>query len=451
MPDTTIPENALTSFLELLDKANIRAAVQFPGDSPRRQPVHTVYGGAHLFDAGLVRKLGDVARRMLAEHAPDAAALAAALGLDPALAARIYPRLVEKLAREPIEDFRIDFEDGFGSRPDEEEDGAALHAADEVAAALSAGSLPPGIGIRVKPLSEEMKRRSLRTFDLFLTRLVERTDGALPPNFVVTLPKITTPQQVAAMASACDAFEYWRDLAHDTLRFEVMIETTQAVFAEDGSVALPRFVAEGQRRIVGAHFGAYDYTAACGITAAYQHMAHPACDFARHVMQVALAGTGIWLSDGATNILPIGPHRASPGGASLTPAQRAENTAVVQRAWRVHADHVRHSLISGFYQGWDLHPGQLVPRYAAVYAFFLDGLAAASERLKNFVDQAAQATLVREVFDDAATGQGLLNYFLRAMNCGAITEAEAAEMSGLTVEEIRAKSFTQILQRRRAM
>jgi citrate lyase beta subunit len=450
MPDTTIPENALTSFLELLDKANIRTAVQFPGDSPRRQPVHTVYGGAHLFDGGLMRKLGDVARGMLEEHAPDAATLAAALGLDPALAARIYPRLVEKLAREPIEDFRIDFEDGFGSRPDDEEDRTALHAADEVAAALSAGALPAGIGIRVKPLNEELKRRSLRTFDLFLTRLVERTDGALPPNFVVTLPKITTPQQVAAMASACDAFEYWRDLAHDTLRFEVMIETTQAVFAEDGSVALPRFVAEGQRRIVGAHFGAYDYTAACGITAAYQHMGHPACDFARHVMQVALAGTGIWLSDGATNVLPIGPHRAPRGGAPLTPAQREENTTVVHRAWRVHADHVRHSLISGFYQGWDLHPGQIVPRYAAVYAFFLDGLAAASERLKNFVEQAAQATLVREVFDDAATGQGLLNYFLRAMNCGAITEAEAADMSGLTVEEIRAKSFTQILQRRRA-
>ncbi len=88
--------------------------------------------------------------------------------------------------------------------------------------------------------------------------------------------------------------------------------------------------------------------------------------------------------------------------------------------------------MNGFYQGWDLHPAQLPTRYAAVYAFFLEGLDAASDRLTNFVTKAAQATLVGEVFDDAATGQGLLNYFLRAMNCGAITEREAVEQSGLT-------------------
>ena len=121
----------------------------------------------------------------------------------------------------------------------------------------------------------------------------------------------------------------------------------------------------------------------------------------------------------------------------------------MQRAWRLHAAHVRHSLVAGFYQGWDLHPAQLVPRYAAVYAFFLEGLAAASERLKHFVAQAAQATRVREVFDDAATGQGLLNYFLRAVNCGALTEDEAVEMSGLTLADLHAKSFTRILAKRR--
>ena len=450
MAETTIPDNALTAFLEALDKGNFKTAEQYPGDSPQRQPIHTFYGGAHLFNASLPAKLGAIALRALDEHAPNAAALATALDLDPQIADRLYPRMVDKLKREPIEDFRIDFEDGFGYRSDEEEDAAALHAADEVAAGLAAGTLPPGIGIRVKPLTEELKRRSLRTFDLFLTRLVERTGGTLPPRFVVTLPKITGPQQVAAMASACDAFEYWRELPHGTLRFELMIETTQAIVAQDGSIALPRFIAEGQRRIVGVHFGAYDYTAACGITAAYQRMDHPACDFARSVMQAALAGTSIWLSDGATNIMPVGPHRPSPGGPPLTPTQRAENTRVVQRAWRLHATHVRHSLAAGFYQGWDLHPAQLVPRYAAVHAFFLEGLAAASERLKNFVDQAAQATMVRDVFDDAATGQGLLNYFLRAVSCGAITERDAVEMSGLSLEELRLKSFAKILANRRA-
>ena len=431
MADTTIPDGALAVFVDALDSANVRVAQRFPGDSPARQPVHVVYGGAHLFKADAAQKLGAVALRTLQEHAPDAASLASALGLDPASADRIYPRVIDKLTREPVEDFRIDFEDGFGHRPDREEDEQAQRAAGEVAVGLRDGTLPSSIGIRIKPLSEELKRRSLRTFDLFLTRLLERTGGKLPPNFVVTLPKITAPEQVAALASACDAFEYWRELPSGTLRFELMVETTQSIFAADGSVALPRLIAEGGGRIVAAHFGTYDYTAACGITAAHQHMLHPVCDFAKHVMQVALAGTGIWLADGATNVMPIG------------------SRDVVHRAWRLHAEHVRHALVTGFYQGWDLHPAQLPSRYAAVYAFFLEGLDAASERLKNFVQKAAQATVVGDVFDDAATGQGLLNYFLRAMNCGAITEQEAVDKSGLTVEELRGRSFVKVLASRR--
>jgi citrate lyase beta subunit len=420
--------------LEALGAAN-RAFMQvYTGDRASRQPVHTVYGGAQLFKAETTSRLGAVARATLDTYGRTPAAFARGVGFtadpDGPLAATVHERVRRKLEREPVEDFRIDFEDGFGSRPDQEEDGFAQAAATEVAAAMRDQTLPPSIGIRIKPLNEELKRRSLRTFDLFLTRLLERSDGKLPPNFVVTLPKITAPEQVAALASACDAFEYWRELAPGALRFELMVETTQSIFASDGSIALPRLIEEGGGRIVAAHFGTYDYTAACGITAAHQHMLHPACDFARHVMQVALAGTGIWLSDGATNIMPIGSREA------------------VHRAWRLHVEHVRHSLVHGFYQGWDLHPAQLPTRYAAVYAFFVEGLEAASDRLRNFVEKAAQATLVGDVFDDAATGQGLLNYFLRAMNCGAITEDEAVEKSGLTLPELRSRSFVKILQLR---
>jgi hypothetical protein len=103
--------------------------------------------------------------------------------------------------------------------------------------------------------------------------------------------------------------------------------------------------------------------------------------------------------------------------------------------------------VQGFYQGWDLHPAQLVTRYAAVYAFFLEGLAPATERLKNFVEKAAQATLVGDVFDDAATGQGLLNYFLRGISCAALREEEALA-AGVTIEDLRGRSFLQILKRR---
>jgi citrate lyase beta subunit len=448
MADTTIPDKTVNAVLDTLDQGNRRIAARYPGEVPRRQPVHTMYGGAHLFRADTIPKLGAIALRTLQQHAPSAEVLAEAIGCDRDLAVRIHPRLVDKLQREPIEDFRIDFEDGFGHRPDDEEDRVAQAAARDVAASLAHGTLPAGIGIRIKPLGEEVKRRSLRTFDLFLTTLLEATAGSLPPNFVITLPKVTSTEQVAALASACDAFEYWRDIPHGSLRLELMVETTQSIFSPDGTIALPGLVAEGHGRIVAAHFGTYDYTAACNITAAHQHMLHPVCDFAKHVMQVALAGTGVWISDGATNIMPVGPHRALPDH-PLTPAQHDENTRAVHRAWRAHADHVRHSLVTGFYQGWDLHPAQLPSRYAAVYAFFLEGLGPASTRLRHFVQEAAQATLVGDVFDDAATGQGLLNYFLRAMNCGGITEQEAVEMSGLTLDELRGRSFVSILANRR--
>jgi hypothetical protein len=227
-----------------------------------------------------------------------------------------------------------------------------------------------------------------------------------------------------------------------------MVETPQAILDPDGKASILRLVGASRRRCVAAHFGTYDYTASLNITAAYQQLTHPANDFAKSVIQVALAGTGVWISDGSTNVLPVPPHRASEGR-SLTSAEREANRRAVHAAWKLHYDHVRHSLSRGFYQGWDLHPAQLPTRYAALYAFFLEGLEAASARLKNFVEKAGQATLVGEVFDDAATGQGLLNHFLRAWGCGAITEEEAVEMSGLSLDDLRGRSFVRILRSQR--
>jgi citrate lyase beta subunit len=400
--------------------------------SHRRQPIHTVYGGAHLFKADTAARLGATALRVLNEHAPDAAALGAVLGLEPSSAARVHARVIDKLQREPVEDFRLDFEDGYGNRPDEEEDRHAESAAVEVAIGAQKGTLPPFVGIRIKNLGDELRERALRTTHLFLERLLKETGGHVPPNFVVTLPKITHNSQVGVLTDAFAKIEIMYRLAPGTLRMELMVETPQSIFDERGGVALPTLVKEGRGRIAAAHFGTYDYTASLGITAAHQHMRHPACDFARHVMQVALAGTDVWLSDGATNVLPVGNDRAA-----------------VHRAWRLHYDDIRHSLTNAFYQGWDLHPAQLVTRYAAVYAFFLESLDAASERLRNFIAKAAQATLVGEVFDDAATGQGLLNFFLRALNCGAVREEEIGSLTGLTLDELRSGSFVKIVKGRR--
>ena len=428
---TTLTDKDLSTMSAPLEKALVPFMKRFPGSAGERQPVHTVYGGAHLFKSDTVRKLGEKARQALDEHGVDPFVFARAIGLDDAHAEKIWRRVVEKLGREPVEDFRVDFEDGYGNRPDEEEDRQAEIVGHELAKGMREETLPPFIGIRVKPFSQELMRRGIRTLDIVLTTLIGETTGELPPNFVVTLPKIQLPEQVTLLADVFDAMEPRLGLAPGTLRLEFMIETTQSILSERGESNLPRFLDAARGRAVAAHFGTYDYTASCNITAAEQRMDHPACDFARHMMQIAYAGTGIWLSDGATNILPIG------------------DRDTIHRAWKLHVDHIRHSLVHAYYQGWDLHPAQLPTRYAAVYSFFLSGLAAATERLRNFMQKAGQATLVGDVFDDAATGQGLLNYFIRGINSGALTEQEALA-TGLTLEELRSRSFVKILAGRRS-
>jgi hypothetical protein len=223
-----------------------------------------------------------------------------------------------------------------------------------------------------------------------------------------------------------------------------MVETTQSLFDAEGRAMLPRMVAAAAGRCVGAHFGVYDYTAGVEISAEHQHMTHFACDVARNLMQITLGSTGIALSDGATNTMPVAPHRAASDGPPLNPEQVAENRRGIHAGWHLHFQHVRHSLENAYYQGWDLHPAQLPTRYAALYSFFLEGLPAATQRLHSFVAKAAQATLAGDVFDDAATGQGLLNFFLRGMACGAISEEEALA-TGLSLEELRSRSFVKIL------
>ena len=439
---TSLPESTLRDLTARLKTAQDSVARHYPGESGKRQPVHVVYGGAHLFKSDTPRRLGELAQQIMAEYAPTPQVFAEALGLHAGIASTVHARVLAKLQREAVEDFRIDFEDGYGIRPDQEEDGHATAAAAECVKGLQEGTLSPFIGIRIKSLSGDLAGRALRTLDLFLSGL----QGKLPTGFVVTLPKITHPEQVAALIDAFEAIEGNSGMPAGSLKMEPMIEVTQTILDTNGVSMLPALLKAARGRMIAAHFGTYDYTASCGITAAYQAMRHPACDFARSMMQVAYGGTGTWLSDGATAIMPVPVHR----GDSLSGEQKKANARSVHAAWRLHADDTRHSLASGFYQGWDLHPGQLPSRYGAAYGFFHQGLPAASERLKNFVAKAAQATLQGDVFDDAATGQGLLNFFLRGVNCGALTEEEALK-TGLTLEEFRGRSFLKILENRRQL
>lgn len=447
----------------------------YPGDKPDRQPVHTVYGGADLFSAGSAEKMGKIAIRSLANNAANFVELAKVvqfeghehLPTDEAsintlvskmdslsegerkkekawLSYTVYNKIKDKLETEAMEDFRIDFEDGFGNRSWEEEDATAIQAALETAKGMEQNSLPPFIGIRIKPFTEDMKERGSRTMDIFLSTLSEATGGKLPANFVVMLPKVTIPQQIEALIKMFEVIEAKTAIPSGAIKMEMMVETTQSVINKDGKNPLRSFYLASKGRMIATAFGTYDYTASCNITAKYQDMGHAVCDFAHHFMKVALGHTGLWISDGATNVMPIGPHR----GDNMTAEQLAENKAVVHRNWKKAFDHTRYSLYKGMYQGWDLNPAQFPMRYAAVYSFFLESYDDAAERLKAFVERAARATLTSDVFDDAATGQGLLNYFLRGLNCGALTEAEALA-TGLTIDEFRTRSFLKILEGRR--
>jgi citrate lyase beta subunit len=467
----TFSESRLAETLSKLEKPP--AAVN---PAPPRAPVHVVYGGAHLFRRDTPQKLSRLAMQSLDAFAPDFVTFAEAMWLrgadalprfsdviadleiqlsadSEAVKARddhawfawtIYRRVREKLISEAVEDFRIDFEDGYGLRRDAEEDAHAVSASEELAAAWRQNTNTPFCGFRVKSLAPETCRRAARTLDLFLTNLLDKTDGNLPENFVVTLPKITRVEEIEILADLLGDFEKQSSLPKGSIKIEIMIETPQSIVNEKGEIILRRLVEAGRNRVAAAHFGAYDYTASLGVAAEHQHLRHEACNFARQMMQISLAPLGVRLADSVTIEMPVALHK----GVGLTEKQKTENRRAAHKAWRTHFNNVTHSLINGFYQSWDLHPAQLPARYAAVYSFFLESKESSARRLKAFIEKATQANLTGNTFDDAASAQGLLNFFLRALSCGAMNAEEIYDATGLTENELRSASFAGIMEAR---
>ncbi|MEU0344185.1 aldolase/citrate lyase family protein [Streptomyces bobili] len=380
---------------------------RYPGDPGTRQPVHTVYVPGDAFAAGTLRSWGDRALAALDEHAPDAASFAAVLGLSGELAEPVYSRVRAKLEREPVEDLRVDFEDGYGPRPDAEEDEAAARAARLIAEAYADGTAAPCMGIRMKCMEAAVRDRGIRTLDIFLTGLMEA--GGLPDGLMLTLPKVTYPEQVTAMARLLEAFEETRGLTPGRLGFEIQIETSQAILAADGTATVARMIQAAEGRATGLHYGTFDYSACLGVSAAHQASDHPAADHAKAVMQVAAAGTGVRVCDGSTNVLPVGP------------------TGQVHDAWRLHYGLTRRALARAYYQGWDMHPGHLPTRYAAVFAFYREGFAQAASRLSRYANRAGG-----DVMDEPATAKALGGYLLRGLDCGALDAAEVTDATGLT-------------------
>lgn len=354
-----------------------------------RQPVHTCYVPAGRIIGTTIEDWG---REALESIEPD---------LLPELPDGVLDRVEAKLRREPIEDLRIDFEDGYGAPEDDVEDMDAESTAHILSRWLEQGIAPPSFGLRIKSFdTPALRERGLRTMDIFLTAL-----GEIPPGLVITFPKVTSVDQVEVFGEVLDLFG-------EDLKFEIQVETTRSIVDREGRLAIPRFIEAGHGRVTGLHFGTYDYTADCGLFAAQQHLAHGACDFARHVMQVCAAGTGVRLSDGSTNVLPVGDQK--------------------ELGWETHYRLARRSLEHGFYQGWDLHPAQLVTRYAAVYAFYREGVDAAANRLKSYVQRVSG-----DVLDEPATAQALSAFFLRAVDCGALDPVEVQVATGLDESALR--------------
>lgn len=396
-----------------LATADAQLVTRYPGDDGRRQPVHTVYIPGNRYTAKMPADWGASALAA----ARDAGGLDAVASLVGASSGtdcepETLATLVEdKLTTEPIEDLRIDFEDGYGNFDDETEDADVAHAITALRLALDEGISTPFVGTRFKCLEADTRARGLRTLDMFISGLVD--SGGLPDGLTLTLPKVTSVDQVEAMVAVASALEHANGLPAGRIRFEVQVETPQAILGADGRAPVAQFIHAGQGRVSALHYGTYDYSASLGIAAEHQSMEHPAADHAKNVMQLAVAGTGVHMSDGSTNILPIGDP---------------DNVAM---AWKLHARLVRRHLQRGIYQGWDMHPAQLVTRYLATYAFYRSAFAPAATRLRNYVHR-----LDSTVLDEPATARALANVIHRGSVCGALTADEIESATDLPMSTV---------------
>ncbi|GAB3141595.1 DUF6986 family protein [Microbispora hainanensis] len=390
--ETTLtgPDGLIDGLLDGFAGTHDEQLARFPAREPAWQPVHTVYVPADRVTAEIVQQWGHAATDLLHRLLFTPAELAALFDLDLDLAQPVHDRVRRKLHAEPIEDLRIDFEDGYGVRSPEEEDRHAESAAAAVAAMHEAGTLPRRWGLRVKSFADGDPVRSVRTLDGFLTEVVRRA-GRLPDGFTVTFPKVLMEDYLHQFARCLEALERGLRLPSGTLRFEMQVEAPQTVLMLQRSADL---VPSLCGRLAAAHFGVFDYTAALGLPPDEQRLDHPACDHARHVMQTTLSGTGVELSDG-----------------SLAAAPASDAAADVHALLRRHSALVSHSLRHGFYQGWDMDPSHLVSRFTTVYAFHLTCYEKYAERVRAWQERRAASG---GLLDEPATIRTLIAALARA-------------------------------------
>ncbi|VEG17781.1 citrate lyase beta subunit [Mycolicibacterium phlei] len=375
-PDWLAPIAALVAGLDA------ELASSYPDGRSEPQPIHTAYVSAALAGVQTTAQWGESALELLGRHEDVLTALDTQ---------GVLPRVSERLASSPVQDLRVDFEDGYGWREDSTEDADARKAG-RTLRALSIEANPPAVlGIRIKGLTSLHLRRSVRTLELVL-------DGAsgVPRGFVTTIPKFRALAQVEAALRLFDELERVHGLPHGSLRFELQIESPQAVLGADGTATLAKAIHLGQGRLTALHYGTYDYSAACGIAAEHQSLEHPVADHAKAVMLAAAAQTGVWVCDGSTQVIPDG----------TLEQQRSALTR--------HHRLVTRALDRGYWQGWDMHPGHLVTRWLATYGFHRRALAVAGPRIVAYLQRQGGG-----VIDEPATAQALAAGVLRGLDCGA--------------------------------
>ncbi|UXA17497.1 HpcH/HpaI aldolase/citrate lyase family protein [Mycobacterium sp. SMC-4] len=381
MADTgrEIAPSLLTRIDELLAEVDAGLDARYPGDDATAQPVHTVYVSAAQATEETPAQWGAHAVELLDSHRDRLGDLGDQDVLD---------RVRARLASVPIQDLRLDFEDGYRQRADDIEDRDARRAGRTLAALGT-----DYCGIRIKGLTPAERRRAIRTLELVLDAA-----GVLPSGFVFTVPKIRAAEQATVAVWLCEELEQVHGLAEGSLRFELQIESPQAILAADGTATVARAIHRSAGRCLGLHYGTYDYSAACGIAPQQQALDHPVADHARAVMLAAAAQTGVRVVDGSTQVLPVG------------------DAEQIQSALRRHHRLVTRSLERGYYQGWDMHPGHLVSRWSATFMFFRTAAVAAVPRLQAYLDRRSGA-----LADEPATAEALARIVLRGLGVGAFT------------------------------
>lgn len=378
-PGRPIAPTLLARIDKLLAGVDAELEARYPGDGDITQPVHTVYVSAADATAATPEEWGAAATGLLDNHTHFLVELGGEDAVD---------TVRRRLASAPIQDLRLDFEDGYGRRADDAEDRDARRAGHTLAALGT-----DRCGIRIKSLRSAERRRAIRTLELIFDAI-----GVVPSGFVFTVPKLQAAEQATAAVWLCEALEQAHGLPGGTLRFELQIESPQAVLGADGSATVAKALHRSDGRCLGLHYGTYDYSAACGIAPQQQALDHPVADHAKAVMLAAAAQTGVHVVDGSTQVIPTG------------------TSEQIRSAILRHHHLVTRSLERGYYQGWDMHPGHLVTRWLATFTFFRAALAAAGPRLQAYLDHRGGA-----VIDEPATAEALANVVLRGLDVDAFT------------------------------